>query len=149
MPIENAHIGDAKILKQTPWLLHERHNGSSQTLGPCGELRADERYAGDGAVVPTLAFAPASGELHLGEIGGDRADRWRDGHLVVVQNDEQRRAAMADVVERFQAQAAHECRITNNDGDLFAAATHVTRQRETLSDGDAGSSVPTVEHVVG
>jgi hypothetical protein len=56
---------------------------------------------------------------------------------------------MADVVERFQAQAAHECRITNNDGDLFAAATHVTRQRETLSDGDAGSSVPTIEHVVG
>ena len=56
---------------------------------------------------------------------------------------------MADVVERFQAQAAHECRVTNNDGDLFAAATHVTRQRETLSDGDAGSSVPTVEHVVG
>ena len=27
---------------------------------------------------------------------------------------------MADVVERFQAQAAHECRITNNDAASFS-----------------------------
>ena len=65
VPIEHTDIGDAEVFKEAPWLLHERDNGAAQALRPSCKLRANERHARDGAVVPALAFAPATGELHL------------------------------------------------------------------------------------
>ena len=63
--IEHANVRNAEVFKEAPWLLHERDDGAAQALRPSRKLRANERHARDGAVVPALAFAPASRELHL------------------------------------------------------------------------------------
>ena len=63
--IKHANVRNAEVFKEAPWLLHERDDGAAQALRPSRKLRANERHARDGAVVPALAFAPATRELHL------------------------------------------------------------------------------------
>ena len=58
VPIKHADVGDAEVFKEAPWLLHQGDDGTTQALRPRSELRADQRHAGDGAVVPALALAP-------------------------------------------------------------------------------------------
>jgi hypothetical protein len=55
---------------------------------------------------------------------------------------------MANVVESFKAETAHECRIAHNNGNLLAAAPHIARECESLAYGDAGASMSTIKHVV-
>ena len=58
------------------------------------------------------------------------------------------RLALADVVERFQGETAHERCITDDDSDVLAAATQVTRQGQTLRDGDARAGMASVHDIV-
>ena len=60
VPIEHADVGDAEVFKEAPWLLHEGDDRVAQALRPCSKLRANERHARDGAVVPALTLAPTS-----------------------------------------------------------------------------------------
>ena len=110
--------------------------------------RPDERHALDRVLVDALRAAPRARELDARQVVADRADRGRDAHLVVVEDDQHRRAPVADVVERLERHAAHEGRVADHDSDALVRATHLAGERKPLRDGQAGAGVAAVEDVV-
>ena len=55
---------------------------------------------------------------------------------------------MSNVIERLQAESAHECRVADDDCDLLAAAANIAGKREALANGDPCSSMTAIEHIV-
>ena len=106
------------------------------------------RDAPDRVVVGALGVAPRARQLDARQVRGDRADRGRDAHLVVVEHDHHLRPPVAQVVERLQRQAAHQRRVAHHDRDPLVAAAHVPREREALRDRQPGAGVAAVHHVV-
>src|SRR2546426_12444551 len=87
-------------------------------------------------------------QLDPREVLRERADRRADRHLVVVEDDEQSRLTMADVIERLEAEAAHERRVADHDRDPLLTGSEIPRGGETLGDREPRSGMATVEHVV-
>ena len=59
----------------------------------------------------------------------------RDGHLVVVQDDDERQLLVAHVVQRLEGHAASERRVADEGHHLLVGALQLTRLRETRGDG--------------
>ena len=58
------------------------------------------------------------------------------------------RLTLADVVERLEAEPAHQRRIPDDDRDALQAVAEVARRREALGDREARARMAAVEHVV-
>ena len=140
-------VGEPQVLEQLA-RLGEVHHRLAQPPAPFERRRPDDRDPLDGAVVRALALPPGVRELDLREVLADRADRRADRHLVVVHDDEHLRLALADVVEGFERQAAHQRRIADDDRDALEAMADVARLGEAFGDRQAGAGVPAIEHVV-
>ncbi len=99
-------------------------------LGALTELRK-------GATEPAARFQPilhalahtaiAVGSAQVAEMLHERAHVARDGHLVVVQDDDHGQLFGADVVQRFERHAARHRRIADDGDDLLVGAVHDTR----------------------
>ena len=87
-------------------------------------------------------------QLDLAEVLRQAADGRADRHLVVVEDDQELGLALADVVERLEAQAARDRRVADDDRDPLAALAQVAGGREPLPDRQARAGVAAVEHVV-
>lgn len=59
----------------------------------------------------------------------------RDGHLVVVQDDDERQLLVAHVVQRLEGHASGERRVADEGHHLLVGALQLTRLRETRGDG--------------
>src|SRR4051812_34720071 len=79
---------------------------------------------------------------------GEGTNRRADRHLVVVEDDQQLRLPLANVVERLEAQPAHQRRVTDDDGDPLHAMAQVSGRGESLGDREARAGVAAVEDVV-
>ena len=143
-----ADVGDPEVLEQLAGL-GEVHHRLAQPLRQLEGRRADERQPLDHPVVGGPALLPGGRQLDLAEVLAERADGRADRHLVVVEHDQHLRAALADVVERLEAEPAHQGRIADHDRDPLEAVAQVARLRQALADGQAGSGMTAVEHVVG
>ena len=143
----DADVGDAEILEQLA-RLGEVDDRRAEPLAQLEHGRADDRDPLDELVVRALALLPRPRQLDLGEVLREGADRRADRHLVVVEHDQQLGLALADVVERLEAEAAHERRVADDDRDPLEAVAQVAGRREALGDRQAGAGVAAVEHVV-
>ena len=87
--------------------------------------------------------------LILREVRRKRPDRRADRHLVVVDDDQHLRLALADVVERLEREPAHQRRVTDDDGDPLETVAQVAGFGEALRDRQPGPRVTAIEDVVG
>ena len=78
MAVQDADIGDPKVFKESPRLLRKGDDGATEALRDPNEGWSNEWNRPHDAIVPTLAFSPCTGELHLREIGRDCSHGWRD-----------------------------------------------------------------------
>ena len=143
----DADVGDAQVLEELARLC-ELDDRLAQPLRELEDRRPDDRDPLDRPVVGALALAPRARELDLAQVLGERADGRADRHLVVVDDDEHLRLALADVVERLERQAAHQRRVADDDGDPLETVAHVACLGEALGDRQAGAGMAAVEHVV-
>ena len=97
----NADVGDPEILEELA-RLGEVDHGLAQTPAELQDRGPHDRDSLDNPVVGALALAPRDRELDLREVLGERPDRRADRHLVVVEDDQHLRLAVADVVERLE-----------------------------------------------
>ena len=136
-----------EVLEQLPRLreVHDRLAESPRQLE--GRL-ADDRHASDQVVVGRLARSPGRREFDRREVFRQRADRRADRHLVVVEHDQHLRLALADVVQRLEAEPAHQGGIADDHRDALVAAAQVAGRRKPLRDGEARAGVSAVENVV-
>lgn len=119
---------------------------------PLGELEgqaARDRDPRDDVVERPLPTPPGPAQLDRGEVLRERADRRADRHLVVVEDDEHLRPAVADVVERLEREPAHERGVADDDRDPFQPVALVAGSGQPLPDREARARVSAVEHVVG
>ena len=148
VPRDEPDVGDPEVLEQ-PARLGEVHDRRAQALAELADRRADGRDPADQLVVLRLARLPGAGELDLAQVGRQAADRRADRHLVVVEHDQELRLALADVVERLEAQPARDRGVADDDGDPLRAAAEVAGGGQPLPDREPGAGVPAVEDVVG
>ncbi len=143
----DADVGDAEVLEQLTGLreVHDRLAESPRQLE--GRL-TDDRHASDQVVIGRLARSPGRREFDRREVFRQRADRRADRHLVVVEHDQHLRLALADVVQRLEAEAAHQGGIADDHCDALVAAGQVAGRRKPLRDGEARAGVSAVEDVV-
>ena len=143
----DADVGDPEVLEE----LARLGEADDRLADPARQLEgrgADDRDALDGPVVGGPRLLPGVRELDLREVLRERADRRADRHLVVVEDDEDLRPAVADVVERLEREAAHEGGVADDDGDALQAVADVARRGQAGRDREAGAGVAAVEDVV-
>ena len=148
VPGNDPDVGDPEILEQLAGL----GEADDRLAEPAAELQhapADDRDPLDVPVVRALALAPCPRQLDLGEVRRERPDRRADRHLVVVDDDQHLRLALADVVERFEREPAHERRIADDDGDPLETVAQVAGFGEALRDRQARPRMTAIEDVVG
>jgi hypothetical protein len=147
VPRHDADVRDPKVLEQLAGL-GEAHDRCTQSTRQLEQVRPEERHPLDQSVIRAPALAPGARQLDLRQVFGERADRRADRHLVVVDHDQHLTLALADVVERFERQPAHERRITDNDSDPLQPMAQVAGLREALGDRQPRARVTAIEHVV-
>ena len=147
VPGDDADVGDPEVLEELS-RLGEADDGRPQPPAPLEQGGPDHRNPLDRPVIRALALLPGVRELDLAQVLRERADGRADRHLVVVDDDEHLGLALADVVERLERQAAHQSRVADDDRDPLQAVAQVARLGQTLGDGQAGSGVTAIEHVV-
>ena len=148
VPGHDPDVGDPEILEELAGL-GEADDRLAQPAAQLQHAAADDRDPLDVPVVGALALAPRPRQLDLGEVRGERPDRRADRHLVVVDDDQHLRLALADVVERLEREPAHQRRVTDDDGDPLQAVTQVAGLGQTLRDRQPGPRVTAIEDVVG
>ena len=83
------------------------------------------------------------------EIGAHGTDRGCDGHFVVVQHDDEARAAGAGVVHRLVGHAGAHGAVTDDGDDMvLGMAVQLVGHREAEARGDRGRAVGGAERVV-
>ncbi len=140
-------VGDPEVLEQLA-RLDEVDDRCAKPLAQLADGRADDRDPADELVVGGLARLPGPRQLDLAEVLRQATDRGADRHLVVVEDDEELGLALADVVERLEAEAARDRRVADDDGDPLEAVAQVPCRRQPLADRQPGPGVPAVEDVV-
>ena len=55
---------------------------------------------------------------------------------------------MANIVERLEAEPAHECCVANDHRNTLVVRADIAREGDPLSNGDAGPCVAAVKDVV-
>ena len=143
----DADVGDPEVLEQ----LARLGEVDDRLAEPARQLEgrpADDGHPADRPVVGRPARLPGRRQLDLAQVLAEGADRRADRHLVVVEDDQQLRPAVADVVERLQAEAAHQRRVADDDRDPLEAVAEVAGLGQALGDRQAGAGVAAVEDVV-
>ena len=107
----------------------------------------------DKAVVQThraeqVALGLAAGFAQQAQIAVDAAVVLRDGHIVVIYDDDELAVQLGRVVERFERFAAGQRAVTDDCDDVAALAAQVTRLRQTAGEADRGRGVADGEVVV-
>ena len=144
----DADVADAQVLEQAARLLRELDHRVAEPLRQLEHALPEERHPLDGPVVGGPADLPGHGELDRREVLREGADRGADRHLVVVEDDEHPRLALADVVEGLEREAAHEGGVADDDGDPLEAVAQVTGRGEALGDRESRAGVAAVEDIV-
>jgi hypothetical protein len=82
------------------------------------------------------------------EVAGDRADVFRDGPLVVVEDDDEALGRGDDVVEGLERHAAGEGRVAANRDDVLRRAAEIAGRGHAEGGGEGGAGVAGAEGVV-
>ena len=149
MPVDGAQIAEPQFLKQRP-----ADNGMFQKiLGPLGAFAEGFRQKADRALGGGLQFLERVSCVKPRQISRHRADGRSDGHLVVVQDDDQPLAKVARVVHRL---IGHACRnrpvADHRDGVAqtgLGGAAKIARDGKAKRRADRGRGMRRTERIIG
>ena len=82
------------------------------------------------------------------QIGAHRADRRRDRHVVVVEDDDQPRIERAGVVHRLIGHAGRHRAVADHGDDVVLPAVEVARHRHAEAGRDRGRGMRRAERIV-
>ena len=138
--VDRAEIGEAHLLKQ-----HVRQQKALDSVFTA--LHVTRQPAADRSGIEQARQAAFERQIaltgaHIGQRPAQRTDAFRNGHIVVIQNHDERRFAFAGVVERFERHAAGE-RAVADERDRrtrFVFQLFGARHAERSRNGGAGMS---------
>ena len=146
--VDHADVGEPELLEQ--------HAGHQERLHRLLDVLAQAvRLAADGgdprdAVLQVLA-QPGERRVQTDavEVELEGADVGADGHLVVVEHHDQRRAQVTGLVERLEGDPAREGAVAEHADDVAAVlAGDALRLDQAQPVADGGRGVPGADHVV-
>ena len=149
MAVDRSGAQDAQLLEdhraRNDELLHRLLDVAAQV---------HERLAGGSDVLQPLLQRVASLAVLRGGADGaqmldQRADVARDGHLVVVEDDDHRGLRLTDAVERLERHAAGQGGVSDERDHLLVAARKVARHGNAVRDGQGVGGMPRGMHVAG
>ena len=115
MPVNRADVVEAKLFKQG--------GGGDDVLGllfkAAGEFKQRCGRAFEHLLAQVLGSGVKTPAHELRQIAVERAHRWADGHVVVVQDDQHIRPSHPGVVQRFKCHASGHSAVAN-DGHRMA-----------------------------
>jgi hypothetical protein len=148
VPVDGAEVPEAELLEEHP-VGKEVLGAFLQVLGELNDAVAKDTAEREGHVLHLLTqrVGPRVGH-DAAEHPGHSAHIGRNGHPVVVQDDDDVAFGVTGVVEPLVGEPAGE-RAVPYDGDhLVGAPAEVTRGRHTERGRDRGAGVPGAELVV-
>ena len=145
MAVDRADIIEAEFLEQRAAVHHEAAGIFLDAVGAVGDhfrqVLADllgglaQRAVGLAGIEPR-------------QIGRHRADRRRNRHVVVVENDDQPGIHRAGIVHGFIGHAGGHRAVADHGDDIILAAGEVARHRHAEPGGDRGRGVGGAERIV-
>src|SRR5262249_6882547 len=145
MPVDWADIIKAELLEQSA----ARPEAARKLLGAGGTPFPILRQKPLGKLLQEAAEAPVgpAGD-QLGKIGAHRADRRRDRHVVIVEDDAWARIDGAAIVHAYIAQARANRAVAISRKDVVLLAGGVARARHPEARRDRGRGMAGTEGVV-
>ena len=142
--VDRADIVEAELVEQRAALTRPRAYSSIAHRALLEERR---QVLGDLAHEVAQRAIGAAGDA-AGEIGRQRADRRRDRHVVVVEDDDQPRVHRAGVVHRLVRHAGRHGAVADHRDHVVVAAAEVARHRHAEAGRDRGRGMRGAERVV-
>ena len=148
VPVDGSDVAEAELL--------EEHSAREEGLQAVAHLvdglvghAADERKLADDVLHMTLGVLVETGKSGPVEATGQSADSRTDGHLVVVENDEQVLAQAAGVVESLEDDSRRQGAVADDrDRVVVALAEKLVADLEAQRTRDAAAGVAGHEQVV-
>ena len=144
MAVDRADIVEAELLEHRP----AGPEAPGVFLGPCGLLlEVTRQHLGQ------LLCGIAQGEVgppgdETRQIGTHRADRRGDGHVVVVENDDQARVLGTRIVHRLVGHAGGHGAVADHRDDVVVAPLEIPRDGHAEPRGNRRRGVRSAEGVV-
>ncbi len=145
MTVDRTDVVEAQLLEEGAAGRH----AAGVFLGLAGGVLQLARQDGAGDRLAELAQRPIGAAGHqLGQIGAHPAHRRGDGHLVVVQDDDQPVGGLGGLVHRLIGHAGAHRPVADHGDDAVAAALAVAAGAEAQGGRDGGGGVGRAEGVV-
>ena len=132
--IDRTDIGKAKLFKQRAANGH-RFDHFFRPPRAFAEWRGQQRGCGFGGVLQILKRLT---RIDARKIGAEGANRRRNGHLIVVQDDNQPFAKAARVVHRLERHASAHRSIADHRNAVAGVGAKFSRHRKAKRGGDRG-----------
>ena len=144
MAVDRPDIIKAQLFKQGA----ASHDIAGQMFGPPRRLLDRLRENLGHALRHMTKAAILLGRDQPRQMRAHRADRRRNRHIVVVQNDDQPAFGRAGIVHRLIGHARAHRPVADHRDDLVVAALQIARHRHAEAGGDRGRAVRRAERVV-
>ena len=129
VPIDGRRAQDAQLLEDHRARNDELLHRFLHVAPEIGERRAERAAAFQLFLQRVARLTILRGSAHVAQMLHERAHVARNGHLVVVQDDDKRRLRLADVVQGLERHATRKGRVADDGHNLFGASPQVARLR--------------------
>ena len=143
--VDRADVIEAEFLEQRAAVHHEAAGIFLDAIGAVGE---DFRQALVDLLGRLAQRAVGLAGVEARQIGRHRADRRRDRHVVVVEDDDQARVHRTGIVHGFIGHAGGHRAVADHGDDIVLAAGEVARHGHAEAGGDRGRGVRGAERIV-
>ena len=145
MAVDRADVIEAELLEQRAAVHHEAAGIFLDAVGAVGE---DLRQALVDLLGRIAQRAIGLAGVEPRQIGAHGADRRRDRHVVVVEDDDQARVHRARIVHGLIGHARRHRAVTDHGDNVVLAAGEVARDRHAEAGGDRGRGMRGAERIV-
>ena len=148
VPVDGSGAQDAQLLEHHRTRDDELLHGLFHVAAELSQGVAERAAAFQHLLHAVARLTILRGRTHVPQVFHERAHVARNGHLVVVQDDDQGRLRLPNVVERLEGHAAGKRRIADDRHDLLGSARQIARLGQAQRYGKRVGSMTGRMHVV-
>ena len=144
MPVDWPDVVETHFLEESTAGQH----ATGELIGPCGRrLDRSRKVAGD-FLAKMSQTLEGTGRQELGEIRAHGADRRRDRHVVVVEDDDESAVARAGVVHRLIGHSGRHGTVADHGNNVVVFPFQIARHGKTQSGRDRGRGMCRAKWIV-